>query len=92
MLDVVCRMEIMRSSLRQYRSNVLKNRSLDISIRMQLAQALMLSKGLYNAGVWPQLNAQEARRCHTSVKGVFRAVADHEKWKNCLGPIVISAL
>ena len=57
------------------RKKVLSNDALREETKANITKAYLLSRALYNAGVWPTLFSAEAGRIHTAVMKLARAIA-----------------
>ena len=80
--EVAIKAQVVRSTAKPLYKHVLANRLIDESTRASLAFSLVLSKLMYNVGVWPDLPAIDFRRFHNAVMYVYRAVANKPRSKH----------
>ena len=78
--EVAFKEAMVYEDLRRLRKRVLANPAVPLSDRARIAQVAVLSRLLFQVGSWPKLTGSLARRFHTAVMRVYRAVAgvNHE--------------
>ena len=85
--EIVYRTASTWASYREIR-HILSRQSIDLGIRLRLAQALLWSRLFYGAGAWGQLPKREMRKLNTCYMGILRRVtgkmqtgkATHSGW------------
>ena len=65
------RLAAMRSACTGLRHGFFRSASAAPECKLQVAKAVLLSKGLFNAGTWPALHACEMKRVHSAVMDVY---------------------
>eukprot|EP00973_Karenia_brevis_P066020 9175970-Karenia_brevis.AAC.1 len=64
----------MSSALKGVRKRFFADPAISLNRKAQVAQTLILARGLYNSGVWPALNKTEFHSVHSSLMRVYRAI------------------
>ena len=73
--EVAFKAAMVAEDLRRLRVRVLANPSVPTRDRARIGQALVFSRLLFQVGSWPRLTGSLARRFHSAVMRVYRAVA-----------------
>ena len=73
--EAVIRSAIIHSEVRALRRRVLSNSAVSTQRRLSLAQAMIFSRGLFQASSWAVVDGAPFRRLHTAVMSVYRCIA-----------------
>ena len=71
--EIKTRMAAMRGAFAGLRSRFFRARDISIDKKKHVSKALLLTRGLFQAGAWPELQANEYKRVHVAVMSVFRS-------------------
>eukprot|EP00959_Pyramimonas_sp_CCMP1952_P205824 4304235-Pyramimonas_sp.AAC.1 len=72
--EITAKIGAMFSTFKQVRHSILHRESVPIETRMALCQGILFTRGLHQAGTWPQLYASEFTRVHTAVMKRYSSV------------------
>lgn len=82
MPEIKARMASMREAARPLVGRVLRRTSVPVPKRLAVAKAVMFSKGLFQAAVWPKLQAREYAVVHAQVMSILRHVLAQDNVKD----------
>ena len=74
--EVMQRVGLMKATVKQISRRVLSNPEVDLVGKRRVVEALLLSRVLFQSGVWPHLTAAEYEHLHAVIMNVY---------KRCLG-------
>ena len=82
MPEIRARMASMREAARPLVGKVLRRTAVPVHKRLMVARAVMFSKGLFQAAVWPKLQAREYAAVHAQVMSILRHVLAQDSVKD----------
>eukprot|EP00973_Karenia_brevis_P056348 7837488-Karenia_brevis.AAC.1 len=73
--EIVMRMSSLRSTMIAVQRPLLKQPRVHENAKISVTKALLLTRGLFQAGAWPSLTVAEAKKVHAPIMQVYRRIA-----------------
>ena len=79
MPELVTRLASMFTSFKPIRSKILCNYDIPVDSRLNIVRGFLLAKGMFQFSTFRELNVTEAKKIHTSVMSIYRAMLGADK-------------